>query len=112
MSVSAKIKVNIYFTVTDADAASHTSAYLGSEKLPFTTDSKGRKCLTLTGFDADKIFEAYAITFKNSGNSNVMHFSAAKYFNKIKNSDSYPQTLKNVIQAMNNYVNSTVEYVS
>ena len=52
------------------------------------------------------------ITFRNGNEETEMIFSAAKYFNSVKNKESVAQSLKDVMQTMNNFVNSTTAYIS
>ena len=112
MSVDAQIKIYVYFNVTNADAFANTHAFIGNTELPFTTDSKERKRLTISDFTSDKIFLANNITFRNGNEETEMIFSAAKYFNSVKNKESVAQSLKDVMQTMNNFVNSTTAYIS
>ena len=108
MSVEARVIIHVSFTVTDAEKFAQTHAFCKNRELEFY-DEGSYKTFDITDIAADKIFSENAITFRNGEDSAQKTFSAARYFRNVMQ-QGYPETLQNVMQAMNNYSNSTADY--
>lgn len=113
ITLDAKISIKVFFDKnSNDDLFSNTHAYLGDEELTFNDYNSTRVYLEITDIKPDKLFAPNTITFVNGENSTQKIYSAAAYFNTVKNKDTYSPELKYLLQAMNNYANSTADYIS
>ena len=113
INLDAKISIKVFFDKNSSDDLfANTHAYLGDEELTFNDYNSTRVYLEITDIKPDKLFAPNTITFENGANSTQKIYSAAAYFNTVKNKDAYSPELKYLLQAMNNYANSTADYIS
>ena len=115
ISVDAKMSVKMIFDVTDSNVFANTHTFVDGTEVPlvlYSANSNTRYCLEISNVKPDHIFDAHTITIVNGDNSVQTIYSAANYFNSTKNNPDRPQELKDVVQAINNYANSTAEYVN
>ena len=115
ISVDAKMSVKMIFDVTDSNVFANTHTFVDGTEVPlvlYSANSNTRYCLEISNVKPDHIFDAHTITIVNGDNSVQKIYSAANYFNSTKNNPDRPQELKDVVQAINNYANSTAEYVN
>ena len=70
------------------------------------------KYIELTGIAAPDIFKGHTVTFKNGSDSIDAVYNPVRYYNKVMNSDSFDQTVKDVMAAMYHYSSSASEYLS
>ena len=103
------------FDVTESNVFANTHTFVDGTEVPlvlYSANSNTRYCLEISNVKPDHIFDAHTITIVNGENSVQKIYSAANYFNSTKNNPDRPQELKDVVQAINNYANSTAEYVN
>ena len=115
ISVDAKMSVKMIFDVTASNVFTNTHTFVDGTEVPlvlYSANSNTRYCLEISNVKPDHIFDAHTITIVNGENSVQKIYSAANYFNSTKNNPDRPQELKDVVQAINNYANSTAEYVN
>lgn len=109
MSTTSKTVIRLYFTVTDSDSFSLTSASAGGKDLPFYTDTTGRyKYIEISGISAKNIFDTNTVTFTNGTNSVDRVYSAANYYNYTLNQNQDAKVI-DILKAMYNYSVSAAE---